>query len=85
MCEMSHIISTTQTANQLNDSVSDDEPFGLDGKQEIKIYLRIREHHAECQQQAINCARCAHCGHHVQVGIHRNDVAAQVHSGILRQ
>ena len=82
---MRHIVDSSESRDQLDDRITDDKPLGLDGDQEIEVNHRIGEHHAKSQQQTVYGARSTDGVHHVQVGVHRDDVATHIHRGIVGQ
>ena len=72
VCKMSYVVSsrTGYTSEKLKDAIKYYQPFGFDrnwGKQQDKTC--IWKHHAECQQNAKNCARCPHSDEVVEVWV----------------
>ena len=60
MCEMRNTVIRHKNAGQdLDDSITYDEPFGLDRHEEIEVYAFFGEHHAESEKNAIYSPRCA--------------------------
>jgi len=86
MREMGDVAIAEETAEHLDDRIPDDEPLGLDGKQEIEIDHRVGEQHSESQQKAIDGSRRAHGVHHIQIVAHCHDMtSAHVNTLVLRQ
>ena len=54
MCKMGHSVGHGDAFNQLNDSIDDYKPFGLDGHDKIEIDVVVGEKHAKGKQESVD-------------------------------
>ena len=56
--EVGHaVVGVEKALDEFQRGIADDEPLGLDGHEEVEVYVFVGEGHAEGQQQAVDGAR----------------------------
>ena len=86
MSEMGYIVGSVHTGKDFDNSIANNEIFGLDGYWQREYeHLAVGKKHSESQQDAVDGSRSADCGHEIKIVGHGHHHGAYIYPLVIRK